>query len=357
MLESIRIKNFKCFSDYSVDFSGMTILTGSNSAGKSSVIQSILLSASAVNTNKDCVYTTDVYGTNLGLASKLLTLENSMEVGNSNSGNQIEFFIEPDKMRVTLEVEERFEENYFNKKLDGSWQRDVFYLNAERIGPRLANQLTDNLADRVGVHGENTSFMLDRLENERMNIPEALKRGKSLRFYNNCSEWLNIIIPGSGFSSRSDSDLGISALRYNQDFVPTTVGFGLTYVLPIIVQGLYCASLDDELKKRAVLIIENPEAHLHPYSQSKIGSFLSELAIQGVQVIIETHSEHVINGARLNLALKAQTELMSVLFFDEGKAEKISVDEYGELSHWPKGFFDQSMQDVRELIKNRMEGS
>lgn len=356
MLKKLRIRNFKCFNDFSLDLKELTILTGSNSAGKSTVIQSILLSDSAYKDYEKRIYINDVYGINLGIASKLLSREGLSTKETEDIGDQIIFSYEPPHVEVILKVKDIAEENYFEKEIQGNWDNNLFYLNAERIGPRIANQITNNSISNVGFHGENTGFVLSRLQNESLSIPEKLKIGKSSLFPSICMDWLNVIIPNSDFSSESISDLGVSALRYNKDSVPTAVGFGLSYVLPIIVQALYCVSLSKEKNKKVVFIVENPEAHLHPYSQSQIGKFLSKIAMHGVQVITETHSEHVINGARLQLAEGQNTDLMGLFFFDAGKAEEISINKFGELSHWPAGFFDQSMKDTRKILENRRGG-
>lgn len=77
--------------------------------------------------------------------------------------------------------------------------------------------------------------------------------------------------------------------------VATNIGFGISYVLPIIVTGLIA-------KPDTIMVVENPEAHLHPSAQSKIGQFLAVIAQSGVNVIVETHSDHVINGIQIATA-------------------------------------------------------
>ena len=71
----------------------------------------------------------------------------------------------------------------------------------------------------------------------------------------------------------------------------TSVGFGITQVLPILVAALSAG-------KNELWLIENPEVHLHPAGQAQMGQFLAEVAAAGVQVIVETHSDHVFNGIR-----------------------------------------------------------
>lgn len=92
--------------------------------------------------------------------------------------------------------------------------------------------------------------------------------------------------------------------------LPTLTGFGISYILPIVTMGLWCTC-----EKNCVLIVENPEAHLHPSAQSNIGKFLELVSSGGVQVIIETHSEHVIDGVRLQAAVLKNTENVMIHFF------------------------------------------
>jgi predicted ATPase len=134
----------------------------------------------------------------------------------------------------------------------------------------------------------------------------------------------------------------------------TNIGFGISYSLPIIVTGLVA-------KKDSLFIVENPEAHLHPKGQSNIGYFLGKVAEAGVKIIIETHSEHVVNGLRRAIlessSLKATDA--NIYFFNgfdsnqDPKIELIGIDDDGSLSKFPKDFFDQVNQDLSEIIKLR----
>lgn len=72
----------------------------------------------------------------------------------------------------------------------------------------------------------------------------------------------------------------------------TNVGFGLTYSLPIFVAVL-------SSRPGSLILLENPEAHLHPKGQSRLGEFLAIAASQGIQIVAETHSDHVLNGVRV----------------------------------------------------------
>ena len=131
----------------------------------------------------------------------------------------------------------------------------------------------------------------------------------------------------------------------------TNVGFGITYALPILVSGL-------TVPEGGMLLVENPEAHLHAKAQSNMGYFLARMAAAGVRVIIETHSEHVVNGIR-RMIVEGKSEMshkdMTIYFFENTNEKKnikeITTDEIGNLSEFPVDFFDQVRQDMAELMK------
>lgn len=121
----------------------------------------------------------------------------------------------------------------------------------------------------------------------------------------------------------------------------------LYYSLSIIVAGLIA-------KPGEILIVENPEAHLHPYAQSIMAKFLSLVASTGVQVFVESHSDHILNGFRIAVKNKIiDSTHLNVLYFDhrlDNFFEKIDVDEDGGIDKWPISFFDQSVNDLNYLL-------
>ena len=127
------------------------------------------------------------------------------------------------------------------------------------------------------------------------------------------------------------------------------VGFGLSYALPIIVGAL-------ALSGGGVLLAENPEAHLHPFSQSRMGAFLALMAATNRQIFVETHSDHVVNGIRLAVRHKlVSPESVRIYFFrnslaaEQSEISEITVDDGGGVASWPPGFFDQIEQDLSKL--------
>ena len=361
VISKIELKNFKCHSSFCEDFNNLTILAGENSAGKSSIIQSLLLFDTATHSAEDSVFTLNVRGINLGNASGIITESSGSDKTEitlhiNNQPNHLQLAVAEDN-----DVSFKVSRNHTKEKL-----HNLFYINAERLGPRAVNSISSQNPFDVGTHGENAVYIVNQLDSIIKKLDFVYKEGKDkwqhfseiTKFSAIVEECLQRIIPGTKLRVKTNAEQGTSAIRYSNgygaDVIPTATGFGITYVLPIIVQSLVSLLFSD-----AVLIVENPEAHLHPYSQSQLGRFLAEISALGTQLIIETHSEHIINGCRLRLAETEQFDIARIIFFSrnndtpENKYDVIKIDRAGELSAWPKGFFDQSEHDLLEVIKNK----
>ena len=131
---------------------------------------------------------------------------------------------------------------------------------------------------------------------------------------------------------------------------PTNVGFGISYTLPVVAQLLGA-------KPGEIVCIENPEAHLHPLGQTRLGDLVAKTAAAGVQVIIETHSDHLVDGMRI--AVKEGVldhEKVGVLYFKKGadnitEYQHLAVTKDGDMTDWPSGFFDQSVKNLAKLAR------
>jgi predicted ATPase len=105
-------------------------------------------------------------------------------------------------------------------------------------------------------------------------------------------------------------------------------------------------------------MIENPEAHLHPQGQSQMGELLAKTAADGVQILVETHSDHLINGIRRTVKKggSLSSDSTAFHFFSRGEPGTGSVFETptlsadGRFNKWPSGFFDEWDKAVLELI-------
>jgi len=103
-----------------------------------------------------------------------------------------------------------------------------------------------------------------------------------------------------------------------------------------------------------VVIIDSAEAHLHPRAQSAVGRFLGQMAGAGLQVLVETHSDHLLNGIRLAVRDSLiRSRDVALHFFEAGGATgqvtSLAIDDNGAISDWPEGFFDQTERDLAIL--------
>ncbi|SDE06816.1 Protein of unknown function [Paenibacillus sp. UNCCL117] len=123
------------------------------------------------------------------------------------------------------------------------------------------------------------------------------------------------------------------------------VGFGVSQILPIVVEGLISPS-------RSTLILEQPEIHLHPNVQSLLLDFIYSLVLSGKKVIVETHSDHFITRLRRRIAEGTLDAKKVNLTFIENKEYKVlKFTEAGSLEYWPQDFFDQLDKDIRAIVK------
>lgn len=357
MIKEIILKNFKCFPQATLTLSELTILTGANAVGKSSIVQAILLAFSTIRGKNGVIDSSKALGITIGNPQALVS-QNKTEL----EGADFALEVKEDKSTVTI--------NYLIDKLsplklacmfpDVPMNSQVFYLNAERCGPRISYPA--GFDEEILSNGANAAYLIDRADMQGRRIPQELAmNGQISKFSIHVEEWLNVILGDVNFSVSTDLVKSSTDIKYknalvDEGVVPTMTGFGISYILSIVTAALWCSSVEN-----AVLIVENPEAHLHPLAQSRMGKFLGLVSSFGVQIIIETHSEHIIDGARVQMALLEITDKMNINFFtsENGRVNisKIDVDKNGELSDWPDGFFDQKSLDLRELFNIRRKNA
>jgi predicted ATPase len=225
------------------------------------------------------------------------------------------------------------------------------FISADRIGPKDFYPKSNN-HDDVAKNGENAVNILAKKQDSLVN--DALYRGNNAQtLLDQTGEWLSYIFDTPNISIELDqTNPFFISLRFNinyASFLPSNVGFGYSYVLPVIVAALLAE------QSRQSLIIENPEAHLHPRAQSRLTEFLAIVASCGVQIFIESHSEHILNGLRI-ATLKPEINIkntdVSVLYFDNRVTQpiQIAIEPDGGINTWPDGFFDQNDKDYKILF-------
>lgn len=355
MLNRVQIKNFKCLLNHEFELKPLTILAGANGSGKSSLIQAILVLQACCKTAAG----TDVekvFNQNIGAVSQLIS-QNFLDAQEAIIIADIEQYSTYCSLALSGTKKQRLLPTVKSLSKENAPQSSfpVFqYLNAERMGPRLSTGF-GNSDDLICQNGENAAYLVDLADQEGFKISnDLLSENEPIKFSYQVEKYLSAIMGDIKLYYEADYDSAaikttLQTPAAERPVTPPLTGFGYSYAFPIVVAGLHCSCFPN-----MVLVVENPEAHLHPSAQSNMGKFLALLAGCGVQVIVETHSEHIIDGARLQLAHEQKTDCMRVHFFSYDKqgtaVKQIDVTQRGELTSWPKGFFDQKQRDLRELL-------
>ena len=172
-------------------------------------------------------------------------------------------------------------------------------------------------------------------------------------------QWLQDVSPGAHpqLGAVMAADAVVAGFSFDRPgdvrtrwYRATNVGFGLSYVLPVVLALL--------AEPGTLCLIENPESHLHPRGQTKLGELAARAAKAGVQVFVETHSDHFMNGVRIavrNGLIAPEDVAFHYFERQDGKAVVSSpqVDADGRLSVWPAGFFDQHGENLARLLTPR----
>jgi predicted ATPase len=232
--------------------------------------------------------------------------------------------------------------------------KNLTYITAERIGPREVYALEDEqTASVVGPKGEHAMSVF-YLKSEDAVLNELLIENESRNtLFHQVTAQMRQFFPECGLAVEQVSNVNAVTLRLRTSdsgefHRPMNVGFGLTQVLPIVIAAL-------SAKKEDILLIENPEVHLHPAGQALMGKFLAKVASAGVQVIIETHSDHILNGIRrLVKAGGISHKDVALHFFrarsvDAAQVVSPQINANGDLDCWPDGFFDQFDKDMNHF--------
>jgi len=389
MINEIKITNFKLF-EKQVTFGNLralNLLTGINGRGKSSFLQSMLLMNQSITKNEN-TKSLVLKGENINVG----TVEDAKNSNNSIS-ERISFVFEnvegiynydfapmdrgDDLIPIsgfrgefkdfTIEASEvqewyNFIPSSVGELCDiGKTFRNLQYIAANRIEPRLSyesdtpHRVKPDATNSVCVlynHKEDTvrEAYLDALEEVLPSWKHKVYAG-DISLLGQVEWWLTKMFGETKVDPKYYKEVEVYTMQFktlNRQgmFKPTNVGYGYSYVLPILVAGLIAQEGD-------VLIIENPEAHLHPQGQSMIAKFLATVAMSGVQVFIETHSEHILNSIRVLMRQETLTpEDVSVKYFLDSDRyfEEIIIDERGAVKNWQKGFFDQEERDLDILL-------
>jgi len=381
VINHIKLINFKAFRRLELPLGPLTLLTGLNSSGKSSVLQALGLLRQSYETQM--LIRTKRAGGGLLLNGDLVALGTAQDVLHEDFG-PVEELPAVDEPLVGFVIEEDGEQRTWVAAYDIRHpDRDVMplvegsvrshlaeqpfqYLHADRITPAVTYPRSHQIAIArgfLGVRGEHTvNYLRHHTEQDvPMEVPDGPLRHRgatSSQLLDQTIAWMQELCPGVNIETDpvegTDSvrlsygfggTAGINATRRRR---PTHVGFGLTYALPIVVA---CLTATPE----SLILLENPEAHLHPKGQSRMAALLSAAAATGAQLIVETHSDHVLNGVRIAVkhgVLQPQDAVVHYFRGDGAGTEVVTprIDKDGMLEQWPEGFFDEWENSLDQLL-------
>lgn len=373
MITKLKIANFKSHQNTELNTGDLTLLSGVNSSGKSSVLQAFLLLRQSYKKGR--------LSAGLDLNSPLCDIGKGIDALNQFSENEIINF----ELQIDTTQQYVFEFNVNNKYGDTLipnkqplvLDTDLFnlplftnnfqYLSAGRIAgidlypmDSYAVETERQISVNYG-QGELVAHFLEYWgEHRDFNIksPHLLHDSTtSKKLLDQTIAWENEISPRITMIPKKEADKvtidygykGVGTHSPTKDLKPKNIGFGISYSLSIVVALL-------SAKPGALLIIENPEAHLHPRGQSKLAELIARTAKSGVQIFIESHSDHIFNGIRKAIHNGLiETYIAKIHYFelDEQNATKsteIKISENGRVLNTQLGLFDQFDDDLDELL-------
>ena len=375
MIRSVKVDNYKIHKNLKLDLENLTVLTGINSSGKSSVLQAFLLLRQSFmqgTLNEGLMLNGDLLSVGLGKDA----------LSQMSDDDHISFKIHTEKGDFSwawkaddLALNKDFL-TLFGYPMDDTWKdcslftNKFQYISAARLEPSESYPLNTNmveskkqLSQRYGKCELVAHYLHYYGVEKKLQVNNGLlhAEGEPTDLLSQVSAWEQVIspdvkvIPGKGEKNYSLK----YAYQVNGDTTPaftaTNVGYGLSYALPIVVALL-------SAEPGSLILVENPEAHLHESAQSELGILIARAAQTGVQVVVETHSNHILNGILIaskrfeNGLSGIDKNLVRIYYLKRHESgccsdnEEIKIVGDGKIDHQPTGFFNRQDIDMAYLL-------
>ena len=372
MLTQLDLRHFKCFELLHLPLRSLTLLAGTNASGKSSVLQALVLLHQTMREHEWSLrLMLNGESVQLGTVSDVVDKvygRRECEIGLVDGETSYQWTFTGERLEMSMAVK-RVVTN--GVSIDDPTQlrylllpettsslperlKNLTYLTAERMGPREMYTMDDpQITPVVGPSGEDTASVLYAKRDEQVCEALALPDASNRSLLQQVEARMRTFFPGCRLEIQpvpyaNAVTLGLRTSDDTDFHRPVHAGFGITQVLPIVIAALAA-------KPEDLLLIENPEVHLHPAGQVQMGQFLAKVAHSGIQVILETHSDHILNGVRR--AVKAavlSADQVAIHFFrsrlsNEAQVVSPILDSTGNIDAWPDGFFDQFDKDMNHF--------
>lgn len=352
IISTIGIKNFKSIAELQMECKDLNILIGTNSSGKSTIQQALLLAGQNMAEEE-------------GLNGSLIQL-GSFEENKCRYSTQKEIEITLNDMdngcvtkqlvlgdgEYEIHTEFKDEEDYkeWTENLDIE-NRKLQYLSCHRIGPQNVYKKNMTLEDVIGVDGEYAISYLNR-HGKDMLEPALCKGNMDYTLLGQVNWWLSYI---ADTTITTEEIVGTDLVKasyqmYDMERIrPTNIGSGISYLITVLI---VCLSSPE----KGIIDIENPEIHLHPSAQAKVCEFLYFIVNAGRQIFVETHSDHIFNGFRAGIATNSmKEELINIQFVylneqHVTEAMQVKIGRRGRIENQRKDLFDQFDIDLNKMI-------
>lgn len=329
MIKELSLKNFKCYANQTIDFKKINLLTGTNSSGKSTIIQSLKLFSMKANSQStiDLRFKKDWDFIGFNELLKNDANSESFEIG-IDGENKVysEFFFQRVPKNNYASVKS-------NKK--GKNKLNLIFVRADRF-LSTTRQKEGGWIESGYVPESGNPFFADYLYSNS----QSLADDDLTTTISKLMVEIGLIKTDIKINKKYDS---YQILVDNVEI--DHVGTGIKYTLPLLLTLIS--------NRDSTICIENPELHLHPSAQVNLVKVINKLAYEmDNQIVMETHSDHVINTLRVLVKNSdlAMTDLSILFLKSVARIETLSIDSDGRMSKSLDGFFDQYEKQLLELL-------
>lgn len=345
MIKYIHLENIKSLRKLSLSLGNMNLFYGMNGTGKSSVIQSILMLRQSYfrEGNLDSLLINDGL-VNLGTSDDILPSgaekdEVVIRFIDDSSVFDLSYDCSSSCIKLPL-LEDRSENPDYSSSL---FNEGFAYISPGRQSSY--GNPTPRSLNRIGNNGEYTSSILKEDGDRTLTNTVLIKKeAKNSSLIEQVIYWMGRITPGV----RVLGEMERESLSFNYEYRPITVSSGTSYSLPVVVALLTATP-------GSIVILENPESHLHPRGQAELAFLMAEVAQSGVQVICESHSDHIINKVRVAIREdKLDADKTAVVYFSKNDKQETEVDEIALAKNGSLEFFPEGLLDEWGLLMERL---
>ena len=234
----------------------------------------------------------------------------------------------------------------------------VYYLGPVRARPKRHYHWEGSHPEDIGRWGDKA---IDALLSARVDKLTIQREEQDIPIEDRISEWLrdmdlahSFLLERTGPRSGKDYDVRIQKSEHGTNVTLADMGYGLSQFLPVLILCYYAP-------EGSTLILEQPGIHLHPKVQSELADLLIEVVTErNLQILIESHSEHLLNRLQRRIAEEKISADQTALYFcrnDEGVStiDRLKMDEFGNITNWPPKFFGDEMGDLLAMTKAQRE--